>query len=91
VSRRLFPRRSELAKEPRYQRDDSRRGLVSRDAEALAKAAHNLDRALDKSNLRDDVAGEHRRVTDSYEQLHSHSRAQDMQIRIGGRLKTSNA
>jgi hypothetical protein len=55
----------------RYQRDDSRRGHVSRDAEALAKAAHNLDRALDRGNSRDDVEGEYRRVTDSYEQLHS--------------------
>src|ERR1700730_8305742 len=54
-----------------YQRDDSRRGRVGRDAEALAKAAHDLDRALDKSNSRDNVEGEYRRVTDSYEQLHS--------------------
>jgi hypothetical protein len=54
-----------------YQRDDSRRGRVGGDAEALAKAAHNLNRALDKGNSRDNVEGEYRRVTDSYEQLHS--------------------
>jgi hypothetical protein len=54
-----------------YQGDDSRRGLVSRDAEALAKAAHNLERALDKGNSRDDVEDEYHRVTDSYERLHS--------------------
>ena len=54
-----------------YQRDDSRRGRVSGDAETLAKAAHNFNRALDKGNSRNDVEGEYRRVTDSYEQLHS--------------------
>jgi hypothetical protein len=47
------------------------RDRVSRDAEALAKAAHNLDRALDKDNSRADVKTEYRRVTDGYEQLHS--------------------
>src|ERR1700726_525497 len=54
-----------------YQRDDSRRGRVGRDAEALAKAAHDLDRAWDKANSRDNVEGEYRRGTDSYEQLRS--------------------
>jgi hypothetical protein len=53
-----------------YQGDDSRLGRVSRDAEALAKAAHNLDRALQQGHSRDDVEDEYRRVTDSYEQLH---------------------
>jgi hypothetical protein len=60
-----------FASQIQYVRDDSRRGRVSGDAEALAKAAHNLDRALERGNSRDDVEGEYRRVTDSYEQLHS--------------------
>ena len=38
---------------------------------ALAKAAHNFDRALDKVHSRDDVQTEYRRVADGYEQLHS--------------------
>ena len=38
---------------------------------ALAKAAHNFDRALEKGHSRDDVETEYRRVADGYEQLHS--------------------
>lgn len=44
---------------------------VGRDAEALAKAARNVDRALDTGHSRDDVETEYRRVADGYEQLHS--------------------
>lgn len=53
-----------------YQGDDSRWSRVSRDADALAKASHNLDRALQQGHSRDDVEDDYRRVTDSYEQLH---------------------
>src|SRR6202171_75308 len=60
-----------FASQIRYQGDDSRRGRVSADAEALGKAARNLVRALDKGDSRNDVEGEYRRVTDSYGQLHS--------------------
>jgi len=68
---RLDDASSHFASQIQYQGDDSRRGRVSRDAEALAKAARNLDRALQNGSSRDDVEGEYRRVTDSYEQLHS--------------------
>ena len=68
---RLDDASSHFASQIPYQGDDSRRGRVSRDAEALAKAASNLDRALQKGDSRDDVEGEYRRVTDRYEQLHS--------------------
>jgi hypothetical protein len=54
-----------------YQGDDGRRDRGSRDAAAMAKAAHNLDVALDKGNSRDDVEAEYRQVTDRYDQLHS--------------------
>src|SRR5580698_3515479 len=57
-----------FSSEIQYQGDDSRRG---RDAEALAKAAHNLDRALDQGKSRDDVESDYRRVTESYDQVHS--------------------
>jgi hypothetical protein len=60
-----------FSSEIQYQGDDSRRGRVSRDAEALAKAAHNLDRALDQGKSRDDVESDYRRVTESYDQVHS--------------------
>jgi hypothetical protein len=60
-----------FSSEIQYQGDDSRRGRVSRDAEALAKAARNLDRALDQGKSRDDVESDYRRVTESYEQVHS--------------------
>jgi hypothetical protein len=68
---RLDDASSHFSSQIQYQGDDSRRGRVSRDAEALAKAARNLDRALQKGNSRDDVEGEYRRVRDNYEQLHS--------------------
>src|ERR1700730_9901654 len=60
---RLDDASSHFSSQIEYQGDDSRRGRVSRDAEALAKAAHNLDRALDKDNSRADVETEYRRVT----------------------------
>jgi hypothetical protein len=60
-----------FASQIRYQGDDSRLDRASRDAEALAKAAHNLDHALVDRHSRDDVETEYRRVTDGYEQLHS--------------------
>jgi len=62
---------SQFAAQIRYQGDDSKRDRVSRDAEAMAKAAHNLDLALGKGDSRADVEDEYRRVTDSYGQLHS--------------------
>jgi len=68
---RLDDASSHFAAQIRYQGDDSRRGRVSGDAEALAKAASNLDRALERGNSRDDVETEYRRVTDGYAQLHS--------------------
>ena len=68
---RLDDASSRFASQIRYQGDDSRRGRVSADAEALAKAARNLVRALDKGDSRNDVEGEYRRVTDRYGQLHS--------------------
>ena len=54
----------------RYQ-GDSRRGPISRDAEALAHAAHDFNRAVDQRDSRDDVQADYRRVSDNYEQLHS--------------------
>ena len=68
---RLDDASSRFASQIRYQGDDSRRGRVSGDAEALAKAARNLARALDKGDSRNDVEGDYRCVTDSYERLHS--------------------
>ena len=68
---RLDDASSRFASQIRYQGDDSRRGRVSADAEALGKAARNLVRALDKGDSRNDVEGEYRRVTDRYGQLHS--------------------
>src|SRR6185312_13970683 len=50
---------------------DSRRGPISRDAEALAHAAHDFNRAVDQRDSRDDVQADYRRVSDNYEQLHS--------------------
>lgn len=50
---------------------DSRRGPMSRDAEALAQAAHDFNRAVDQRDPHDSVQGDYRRVTDDYEQLHS--------------------
>jgi hypothetical protein len=54
----------------RYQ-SDSRRGPISRDAEALAQAAHDFNRAVDQRDSHDSVQADYRRVTDDYEQLHS--------------------
>jgi uncharacterized membrane protein YccC len=54
-----------------YQGDDSRRGRVSSDAEALAQAAHNLDHALDKRDSRDNVDADYHRVTEGYQRLHT--------------------
>ena len=59
-----------LSSQIQYQGDDSRWGRVSHDAETLAKAAHNFDRALEQGHSRDDVEDAYRRVTDDYEQLH---------------------
>jgi len=67
---RLNDASSHFSAQLQYQGDDSRRGLLSRDAEAMAKAAHNLDRALSKGNTRPEVEDEYRRVRDNYEQLH---------------------
>jgi hypothetical protein len=60
-----------FAAEIRYQGNDSKRDRVSRDAEALAKAAHNLDLALSKGESRANVEDEYRNVSDSYGQLHT--------------------
>jgi hypothetical protein len=68
---RLDDASSHFSSQVQYQGNDSRRDRVGRDAEALAKAAHNFDRALDKGHTRDDVETEYRQVTDGYEQLHS--------------------
>jgi hypothetical protein len=68
---RLDDASSHFSSQVQYQGDDSRRDNVGRDAEALAKAAHNFDRALDKGDSRDDVETEYRRVADGYDQLHS--------------------
>jgi len=68
---RLDDASSHFSSQIRYQGDDSKRDRVGRDAEALAKAAHTLDRALGNGNSRDDVDAEYRRVTDGYENLHS--------------------
>jgi hypothetical protein len=68
---RLDDASSHFSSQVHYQGDDSRRDRVGRDAEALAKAAHNFDRALDTGHSRDDVETEYRRVADGYEQLHS--------------------
>jgi hypothetical protein len=54
----------------RYQ-SDSRRGPISRDADALAQAAHDFNRAVDQRDSHDSVQADYRRVTDDYEQLHS--------------------
>jgi hypothetical protein len=50
---------------------DSRRGPISRDADALAQAAHDFNRAVDQRDSHDSVQADYRRVTDDYEQLHS--------------------
>jgi hypothetical protein len=60
-----------MSSEIQYQGDDSRRGRVSHDAEALAQAAHDFDRAVDQRDSHDSVQADYRRVTDDYEELHS--------------------
>jgi len=67
---RLDDASSHFSSEIQYQGDDSRRGRVSRDAEALAQAAHNLDHAVVEGNSRDNLQADYHRVTDRYEQLH---------------------
>ena len=62
---------SRFSSQLQYQGDDNRRGLVSRDAETLARAAHNFDRALNKGDSRDSVDADYHRVMDGYDQLHS--------------------
>jgi hypothetical protein len=62
---------SHFAAQIRYQGDDSKRDRVSRDAEAMAKATHNLDLALAKGDSRALVEDHYRHVTDSYGLLHS--------------------
>jgi hypothetical protein len=54
-----------------YQGDDRRRDRVSRDADTLANAAHNLNRALRSGSSRDDFDTQYLRVKDGYEHLHS--------------------
>ena len=61
---------SDFSAQIRHQDDDSSRDLVSRDAEALAKAAHNFDQALNRGESRAEVEDEYRRVADNYERLH---------------------
>jgi hypothetical protein len=68
---RLEDTSSRFSSEIQYQGDDSRRGRVSRDAGALAEAAHNFDRALDRGDSHDRVDDDYRRVTDGYDQLHA--------------------
>jgi hypothetical protein len=67
---RLDEASRQFSSQIRYQGDDSRRDRVSRDAEVLAKAAHNLNSAVDKGDSRDDFDAEYRRVAEGYEQLH---------------------
>lgn len=61
----------------RYQGNDSRyqgdrgRGPISRDAEALAHAAHDFNRAVDQRDSHDNVQVDYRLVSDNYAQLHS--------------------
>jgi hypothetical protein len=62
---------SQFATQVRYQGDDTKRGRVSRDAEAMAKSAHNLSLSVGKGDTRAKVEDEYRRVTDSYGLLHS--------------------
>ena len=68
---RLDDASSHFSSQIQYRGDDSRRDRVSSDAETLAKAARNLDRALESGSSRDNVDADYRRVTDGYEQLHS--------------------
>lgn len=68
---RLDDASSHFSTQLQYQGDDSRRGLLSRDADAMAKAAHNLDRSIADGNTRTEVENEYRRVTRSYQQLHA--------------------
>jgi hypothetical protein len=68
---RLNDASSQFSAQLRYQGDDSRRGLLSRDANAMATAARSLDRALVNGNTRVEVEDEYRRVADSYQQLHT--------------------
>src|ERR1700719_1215851 len=67
---RLDDASSHFSSEIQYQGDDSRRGRVSRDADALAQAAHNLDHAVVEGDSRDNLQADYHRVTDRYEQLH---------------------
>ena len=68
---RLSDESSRFSTQLQYQGDDSRRGLLSRDARTMAEASRNLDRALGQSEMRAEVDTEYRRVTDSYQQMHA--------------------
>ncbi|HYM34739.1 MAG TPA: hypothetical protein VET48_05035 [Steroidobacteraceae bacterium] len=68
---RLDDASSRFSAEFRYQGDDNRRERVSRDAETMARAAHNFNFALRNGKSRADVEDEYRRVRDSYGELHS--------------------
>ena len=67
---RLDEASSQFSAQIHYQGDERSRDRVSRDAEALARAAHNFDQALLKGETRAEVEDEYRRVADNYEQLH---------------------
>lgn len=67
---RLDEATRQFSSQIQYQGDDSRRDRVSRDAEVLAKAAHNLNSAVDKGDSRDDFDAEYRQVAEGYAQLH---------------------
>lgn len=67
---RLDDASSHFSSQILYQGGDSQRGRVSRDAQALAQAAHNFEHALDGGESRDTVAADYHRVANDYEQLH---------------------
>jgi hypothetical protein len=68
---RLDDASSHFSSKLQYQGDDSRRGRVSSDAQTLARAAHDLEHALDRHDSRDNIDSDYHRVTDGYEQLHT--------------------
>ena len=67
---RLDDASSHFVAQIRYQGDDSRRDRLSRDAEVMARAAHQLDVDLTRGEPRATVEDDYRRVEESYEVLH---------------------
>jgi hypothetical protein len=68
-SLRLEDRAQEFSTSVRYQGDDSYRDRVSRDADALAAAARDLNRAVDGGTSSERVRDEFDRVSREYERL----------------------